>query len=210
MADEKMPEEVKADANTAQVAPAAPAIPEKKADAEPVAPVVPASGDNQAAEDGRMAKLEGVVASLVEGMAAIKSSLDALVASDKEVHAEVDDDPVMGEDEEAKAEDVKALTEMADSAHSEVKIVKPVPKNSESRGEYLRRVIAHNTALLDSKYHGLAKAKIDASNIELAKDAFVNIGVNAQKKSAELFKTASKNKGQYVPVGNGKTVDANF
>lgn len=209
MADEKDPKDTvpadKADANLTQVTPAA--VPEKKPDADPA---IPAAGDNQPAEDARMGKLEAAVASLTEGMAGIKASLDALVASDKAVHEEVAADPVEGPEDEAKAQDVKALTEMADAAHTEVKIVKPVPQTGESHGEYIRRVLAHNKGLLDAKYHGLATAKIDASNMELAKDAFNNIGENAQKKSAELYKTAGKNKNVYIPAGNGMTVDQHF
>jgi uncharacterized protein YoaH (UPF0181 family) len=197
----------KVDANLSQIAPAAPETEKKDAD-----PAVPAVEENQAAEDKRFGVLESAVQALAQGMTEIKATLEALVASDKEVHKEVEGDgPVMGEEEEAKAETVKALTEMADSAHAEVKIVRPVPQNGESNGEYVRRVLSLNSALLDEKYRGLAKQKIDAANIGLAMDAFANIGVNAKRKSDELYQDAARNKkGGYIPAGVGRMVDTTF
>ena len=199
MADKENPvaEPEKADANVTQVNPAEPIA---KPDAEPVqAP----AGDDQPAEDARFGKLESAVASLTEGMAAIKSSLDALVASDKEVHANIDADPVVGEDEEKKAEAVNALTEMADAAHAEVKIVKPVPMSKESVPEYKRRIIAHNVALVDPAFAGLAKVKADSAIEPLLDKAIASIGENAKKKSDELYKAASSTKNARVVLRDG-------
>jgi len=205
MADKENPvaEPEKADANVTQVNPAEPIA---KPDAEPVqAP----AGDDQPAEDARFGKLESAVASLTEGMAAIKASLDALVESDKAVHEGIDD-PVVGEDEEKKAEAVNALTEMADSAHAEVKIVKPVPMSKESVPEYKRRIIAHNVALVDPEYAGLAKVKADSAIEPLLDKAFASIGVNAKKKSDELYRSASTVKNARVALKNGVECIPNF
>ena len=205
MADKENPvaEPEKADANVTQVNPAEPIA---KPDAEPVqAP----AGDDQPAEDARFGKLESAVASLTEGMAAIKASLDALVESDKAVHEGIDD-PVVGEDEEKKAEAVNALTEMADSAHAEVKIVKPVPMSKESVPEYKRRIIAHNVALVDPEYAGLAKVKADSAIEPLLDKGIASIGVNAKKKSDELYRSASTVKNARVALKNGVECIPNF
>ena len=206
MADKENPvaeAEKKADADVTQVNPAETV---KKPDAEAVqAP----AGDDQPAEDARMAKLESAVASLTEGMAAIKSSLDALVASDKEVHENIED-PVVGEDEEKKAETVNALTEMADSAHAEVKIVRPVPVARESVPEYKRRIVAHNLALVDPAYAGLAKVKADSNVEPLLDKAIASIGENSKKKSDELYRSASTAKNARVPVKPGVECIRNF
>jgi len=205
MADKENPvaEPAKADADVTQVNPAEPIA---KPDAEPVqAP----AGDDQPAEDARFGKLESAVASLTEGMAAIKASLDALVESDKAVHEGIDD-PVVGEDEEKKAEAVNALTEMADSAHAEVKIVKPVPMSKESVPEYKRRIIAHNVALVDPEYAGLAKVKADSAIEPLLDKGIASIGVNAKKKSDELYRSASTVKNARVALKNGVECIPNF
>lgn len=205
MADKENPvaEPEKVDADVTQVNPAETV---KKPDAEPVqAP----AGDDQPAEDARFGKLESAVASLTEGMAAIKSSLDALVASDKEVHAGIED-PVVGEDEEKKAEAVNALTEMADAAHAEVKIVKPVPMAKESVPEYKRRIIAHNVALVDPEYAGLAKVKADSAIEPLLDKGIASIGANAKKKSDELYRSASTSKTARVVLKNGVECIPNF
>ena len=204
MADKENPvaEPEKADANVTQVNPAEPIA---KPDAEPVqAP----AGDDQPAEDARFGKLESAVASLTEGMAAIKASLDALVESDKAVHEGIDD-PVVGEDEEKKAEAVNALTEMADSAHAEVKIVKPVPMSKESVPEYKRRIIAHNVALVDPEYAGLAKVKADSAIEPLLDKGIASIGVNAKKKSDELYRSASTGTG-FIAGRNGEYSNPSF
>ena len=197
----------KADADVTQVTPNAsePKADPPKADADPVQ----APTDNQPAEDARMGKLESAVASLTEGMAAIKSSLDALVASDKEVHEGIED-PVVGEDEEKKAEAVNALTEMADAAHAEVKIVRPVPVNGESVPEFKRRILAHNIALVDPVYAGLVKMKADSAIEPLLDKAFESIGVNAKKKSDELYRSASTVKNARVEIKPGVTCIPNF
>lgn len=193
----------KADANVNQIAPAAQI---DKPDAEPVQAL---ATDDQPAEDARMGKLEAAVASLTEGMAAIKTSLDALVASDAEVHAGIED-PVVGEDEEKKAEAVNALTEMADSAHAEVKIVRPRPMSKESVPEYKRRIIAHNVALVDPEYAGLAKVKADSAIEPLLDKGIASIGANAKKKSDELYRSASTMKNARVPLKNGVECIPNF
>lgn len=207
MADKENPvaeADKKADADVTQVNPAETV---KKPDAE--APQALA-GDDQPAEDARFGKLEAAVASLTEGMAAIKGSLDALVASDKEVHENIDADPVVGEDEEKKAGVVNALTEMADAAHAEVKIVKPVPVNGESVPEFKRRILAHNVALVDPAFAGLVKVKADSAIEPLLDKGIESIGVNAKKKSDELYKAASSTKNARVVLKDGVTCIPNF
>lgn len=198
----------KADADVTQVTPNAsePNAP-PKADADPVQ--APAT-DDQPAEDARMKAVEDAVASLSAGMGEIKATLEKLVATDEAVHANVDADPVVGEDEEKKAEAVNALTEMADAAHAEVKIKKPVPINGESVPEFKRRIIAHNIALVDPEYAGLAKVKADAAIEPLLDKAFASIGTNAMKKSDELYKAASSGKNARVEVKPGVTCIPNF
>lgn len=207
MADKENPvaeADKKADADVTQVNPAETV---KKPDAE--APQALA-GDDQPAEDARFGKLEAAVASLTEGMAAIKGSLDALVASDKEVHENIDADPIVGEDEEKKAATVNALTEMADAAHAEVKIVRPIPVNGESVPEYKRRVLAHNVALVDPAFAGLVKVKADSAIEPLLDKGIESIGVNAKKKSDELYKAASSTKNARVVLKDGVTCIPNF
>lgn len=203
MADEKdtaeVAEPIKADANVEQVAPVAPAKP----DAEVETPA------EQAAEDDRVASLEQAVAGITQGLAEVQATLKALVESDKAVHEGIDD-PVVGEDEEKKAEAVNALTEMADAAHAEVKIVKPVPLDKESVPEYKRRIIAHNSALLDPEYLGLAKVKADSAIEPLLDKAIASIGKNAKAKSDELYRSASTTKGMRIPVKPGVEVIPGF
>ena len=195
MADEKKPVEDidKADANVEQVNPAEEV---KKTDAEVETPA------EQSAEDDRVAKLEQAVAGITTGLAEVQATLKALVESDKAVHEGIED-PVVGEDEEKKAEAVNALTEMADAAHAEVKIVKPVPMSKESVPEYKRRIIAHNVALVDPEYAGLAKVKADSAIEPLLDKGIASIGVNAKKKSDELYKAASSTKNARVVLRDG-------
>ena len=204
MADKENPveeAEKKADADVTQVAPAAEI---KKPDAEVETPA------EQSAEDDRVAKLEQAVAGITTGLAEVQNTLKSLVESDKKVHAEVDENPVMGEDEEKKAATVNALTEMADAAHAEVKIVRPVPKNGESCPEYKRRILANNIALADPKFAGLAKLKADSALEPMLDDAIASIGVNAKKKSDELYKAASSAKNARVVLKDGVTCIPNF
>lgn len=205
MADPKDNATDKPDANVSQVAPPAQAEP-PKVDAEPVAPET----DNQPAEDARMKAVEDAVASLSAGMGEIKATLEKLVATDEAVHAQADENPVMGEDEEKKAATVNALTEMADAAHAEVKIVRPVPKNGESCPEYKRRIIANNIALTDPAYAGLAKVKADSAIEPLLDKAIESIGANAKKKSDELYKAASSTKNARVVLRDGVSCIPNF
>lgn len=192
MADENKPvvEAEKADANVEQIA----ADPVKP-DAEVETPA------EQAAEDDRVGKLEAAVADITSVIAGLKASVDKLIQTDEAVHAEAD--PVVGEDEEKKAEAVNALTEMADAAHAEVKIVRPVPMAKESVPEYKRRIVAHNLALVDPAYAGLVKVKADSAIEPLLDKAIESIGVNSKKKSDELYRSASTVRNARIPVKPG-------
>lgn len=192
MADKDTPvvDPEKADANVEQIA----ADPVKP-DAEVEAPA------EQAAEDDRVAKLEQAVAGISTGLAEVQATLKTLVETDKAVHEEAD--PVIGDDEEKKAEAVNALTEMADSAHAEVKIVRPVPVARESVPEYKRRIVAHNLALVDPAFAGLAKVKADSAVEPMLDMAIASIGTNAKKKSDELYSSASTTKKARVQVKPG-------
>ena len=188
----------KVDANVEQIA----ADPAKKPDAEVETPAA------QAAEDDRVAKLEQDIAGIAAGLAEVQATLKTLVETDKAVHEEAD--PVIGDDEEKKAEAVNALTEMADSAHAEVKIVRPVPVAHESVPEYKRRIVAHNLALVDPAYAGLAKVKADSNVEPLLDKAIASIGENSKKKSDELYRSASTTKNARVPVKPGVECIRNF
>jgi hypothetical protein len=202
MADKENPvaEDQKVDADVTQVAPAEVV---KKPDAEVETPA------EQSAEDDRVAKLEQAVAGITTGLAEVQATLKSLVESDKAVHEGIED-PVVGEDEEKKAEAVNALTEMADAAHAEVKIVKPVPMAKESVPEYKRRIIAHNVALVDPEYAGLAKVKADSAIEPLLDKGIASIGANAKKKSDELYRSASTSKNARVALKNGVECIPNF
>jgi hypothetical protein len=204
MVEDKKPaddDKVDAAGNMATVEPK----PEAKPDAEPVAPVAPVVAETPAEEKGESAELAALKAQ-VEKLAAV---ITTLVASDKAVHAELPEE-AEDEDSDKKAEMVNAISEMADSAHSGVKVIKPVDSKNLSSSDYVRRTIKFNKELIDPKYHFLAD-KVDASNLSIAHDAIGNMKVNVEKKSAELYSSASKNKsGTYIPTRNGMEVDANF
>ena len=204
MAEDKKPveDDTKVDAagNMANIDPKA----EVKPDAEPVAPVV-APVETPAEEKGESAELAALKAQ-VEKLAAV---ITTLVASDKAVHAEIPEE-AEDEDSDKKAEMVNAISEMADSAHSGVKVIKPVDSKNLSSADYVRRTIKFNKELIDPKYHFLAD-KVDSALVSIAQDAIANLKSNVEKKSAELYSSASKNKaGTYTPTRNGMEVDRNF
>jgi hypothetical protein len=199
--------------------------PDQKKDAEPAVPAVadPTAVPAEQQENAKITALEAKVDKLI-------SIVEALVQSDKAVHAEVkpeatpavedkkdviapvatgEETPELsGDDEEEKGELVNAVSEMVDSAHTEVKIKKPADKPNLSSSEYLRRVLSYNKEYVDPKYHCLFQ-KIDSANKKLALDALDDMKKKVAAKSVGLY-TSAKADGTYIPTGKGTFTRMNF
>lgn len=111
-------------------------------------------------------------------------------------------------DDDEKEELVDAVSELADSAHAEIKIVRPNPKRYESKFDYVRRFLSHNKDLVDNKHKFLID-KVDSATFGVAKEAVGLIAQNVKSRTMDLNK---KSKGAIVAIHtpDGAITDVNY
>lgn len=89
------------------------------------------------------------------------------------------------EDERKKEELVKSISDIADSAHDDLNIFRPVVRAGECASDYINRFFKANKERLPSKYHGLIN-KIDEATFDLAKDALCEMKKNITSETAKI------------------------
>ena len=116
---------------------------------------------------------------------------------------------LLGPDDDDKDSLVNAVSELSDSAHSDIVIKRPAIKKNESKFDYLRRVISQNKELISSKFHVLSD-KVDAANFGLAKDALNDMIGNVKAKTLALQAKAGKGAKVLVKTSDDAITDLNY
>lgn len=152
------------------------------------------------------------IAALEAEIATLKAAVEKLVGAEKgegEKFKEIGTEhEVLTADDDEKEELVNAVSELADAAHADIKIVRPSPKRYESKFDYVRRFLNYNKDLVNSK-HQFLLTKVDSANFAVAKEAISLIGTEVTAKTRDLNK---KTKGAAVKVQteDGAITDINY